>query len=327
MANIPVDETPNINLDMERFETKTPVHSDEMNKRHKQHLDNEKALAFPEFDDGGTVSGISSFPEFLDMVKSKMRIFDFYKNFKAGMQFVLHTGMIVNNAATDNSKLPVSAAVAKDLQDQVTQLYSDYVSRTKANNVQSQLEFTKSLGISGDSYTGSPIWLRSDWNANNGYRAQIGFENRGCNAITLWLDTDGRLRSTNNLNATTTLATTDDLALKSKFYQLGLPQVTLSGTDVIQLGDSIQVPAGQYLIILEAIARSTDNVATSLGVRANGGTLVQGRIPYTAGTHQNLCINSIRTLSSEATITFTAQREATNGEVVFFGGTLSLIRL
>jgi len=125
MANIPVDETPNINLDMERFETKTPVHADEMNKRHKQHLDNEKALAFPEFDDGGTVSGISSFPEFLDMVKSKMRIFDFYKNFKAGMQFVLHTGMIVNNAATDNSKLPVSAAVAKDLQDQVTQLYSD----------------------------------------------------------------------------------------------------------------------------------------------------------------------------------------------------------
>lgn len=57
----------------------------------------------PEFDDSGTVEGISSFPSFLETMKSKMNFFQFFRNLKAGLQFVLHAGQIVNNCVTDNA--------------------------------------------------------------------------------------------------------------------------------------------------------------------------------------------------------------------------------
>ena len=79
----------------------------------------------PEFDDSGTVEGISSFPSFLETMKSKMNFFQFFRNLKAGLQFVLHTGQIVNNCVTDNSSLPLSAAQGKALMDKYTQLYSE----------------------------------------------------------------------------------------------------------------------------------------------------------------------------------------------------------
>ena len=84
-----------------------------------------ESVETPEFDDSGTVSGISSFPDFLNLVKSKMNFFQFFRNFKAGMQFVLHAGQIVNNCVTDNSGLPLSAAQGKVLKDLYTQLYSE----------------------------------------------------------------------------------------------------------------------------------------------------------------------------------------------------------
>lgn len=79
----------------------------------------------PEFDDSGTVEGISSLPSFLETMKSKMNFFQFFRNLKAGLQFVLHTGQIVNNCVTDNSSLPLSAAQGKVLKDLYTQLYSE----------------------------------------------------------------------------------------------------------------------------------------------------------------------------------------------------------
>ncbi|RHO94283.1 hypothetical protein DW020_12380 [Clostridium sp. AF37-5AT] len=79
----------------------------------------------PEFDDSGTVEGISSFPSFLETMKSKMNFFQFFRNLKAGLQFVLHAGHIVNNCVTDNAGLPLSAAQGKVLKDLYTQLYSD----------------------------------------------------------------------------------------------------------------------------------------------------------------------------------------------------------
>lgn len=87
----------------------------------------------PEFDDSGTVEGISSFPSFLEAMKSKMNFFQFFRNLKAGLQFVLHTGQIVNNCVTDNSSLPLSAAQGKALMDKYTQLYSDL--NTTNNNL------------------------------------------------------------------------------------------------------------------------------------------------------------------------------------------------
>lgn len=71
----------------------------------------------PTFDDSGTSEEISSFPEFLDTVKSKMNFFQFFRNLKSGLQFVLHVGSIVNNCVTDNPSLPLSAAQGKALMD------------------------------------------------------------------------------------------------------------------------------------------------------------------------------------------------------------------
>ena len=79
----------------------------------------------PEFDDSGTVEGISSFPSFLETMKAKMNFFQFFRNLKAGLQFVLHAGQIVNNCVTDNAGLPLSAAQGKVLKDLYTQLYSE----------------------------------------------------------------------------------------------------------------------------------------------------------------------------------------------------------
>lgn len=87
----------------------------------------------PEFDDSGTVEGISSFPSFLEAMKSKMNFFQFFRNLKAGLQFVLHAGQIVNNCVTDNAGLPLLAAQGKVLKDLYTQLYSDL--NTTNNNL------------------------------------------------------------------------------------------------------------------------------------------------------------------------------------------------
>ena len=111
----------------------------------------------PEFDDSGTVEGISSFPSFLETMKSKMNFFQFFRNLKAGLQFVLHTGQIVNNCVTDNSSLPLSAAQGKVLKDLYTQLYSD--SQTIANNLSDRL-----YGTTQDITLDQLMKHMSDWN-------------------------------------------------------------------------------------------------------------------------------------------------------------------
>lgn len=111
----------------------------------------------PEFDDSGTVEGISSFPSFLETMKSKMNFFQFFRNLKAGLQFVLHTGQIVNNCVTDNSSLPLSAAQGKVLKDLYTQLYSD--SQTIANNLSDGL-----YGTTQDITLDQLMKHMSDWN-------------------------------------------------------------------------------------------------------------------------------------------------------------------
>lgn len=111
----------------------------------------------PEFDDSGTVEGISSFPSFLETMKSKMNFFQFFRNLKAGLQFVLHTGQIVNNCVTDNSSLPLSAAQGKVLKDLYTQLYSDL--NTTNNNLSNGL-----YGTTQDTTLDQLMKHISDWN-------------------------------------------------------------------------------------------------------------------------------------------------------------------
>ena len=83
-------------------------------------------LLNPEFDDSGSVEGIKSFPDFLKTMVSRSSIFQFMRNAKAGFQFVLHAGQIVNNCVTDRADLPGSAAQLKVLMDLITKLNSDF---------------------------------------------------------------------------------------------------------------------------------------------------------------------------------------------------------
>ena len=89
-----------------------------------EHLNNIEGglsgLYEPEFDDSGTVAGITSFPAFLSKIVSKMNPIAFYKDFKAGMAFVLHAGQLVNNGlCNEPGKYPLDAAFGKTLQDQI----------------------------------------------------------------------------------------------------------------------------------------------------------------------------------------------------------------
>ena len=127
----------------------------------------------PEFDDSGTVSGISSFPDFLNLVKSKMNFFQFFRNFKAGMQFVLHAGQIVNNCVTDNAGLPLSAA----LMDKYTQLYSDL--NTTNNNLSNKVDKTSLSSYALKSDLDSSKLKSMTFTARSDEYAQITIGNPG----------------------------------------------------------------------------------------------------------------------------------------------------
>lgn len=78
-----------------------------------------------EFDDSGATEDIKSFPDFLTKFVTGNKVAVTLRNLKAGLQFVLHAGQIVNNCVTDNAELPLSAAQGKVLKDLYTQLYSE----------------------------------------------------------------------------------------------------------------------------------------------------------------------------------------------------------
>ena len=70
-----------------------------------------------EFDDSGATEDIKSFPDFLTKFVTGNKVAVTLRNLKAGLQFVLHAGQIVNNCMTDNTGLPLSAAQGKVLKD------------------------------------------------------------------------------------------------------------------------------------------------------------------------------------------------------------------
>lgn len=74
------------------------------------------ALGAPEFDDSGTVNGITDFTTYLSTLVSGTSIFNFFRNLKAGFQYVLHVGQLVNNTVTNNDNLPASASAVYKLQ-------------------------------------------------------------------------------------------------------------------------------------------------------------------------------------------------------------------
>ncbi len=122
------------------------------------HLNNTEdgldGLYHPEFDDSGTVEGITSFPEFLSTVVKRMNPIAFYKNFKAGMKYVLHTGSLINNGlCTETGKYAADATqlnpnIANTLAWQVAKVNSDLGDlSTDLSNIHTELTPLKSYYV------------------------------------------------------------------------------------------------------------------------------------------------------------------------------------
>lgn len=95
---------------------------------HNNNMD-EIERALTEFDDSGKAEGITSFTDMLTKLATGNKLAVTLRNLKAGLQFCLHVGSIVNNCVTDNARLPLSAAQGKVLMDAVTKLNSDKLNR------------------------------------------------------------------------------------------------------------------------------------------------------------------------------------------------------
>lgn len=117
-----------------------------------------------------------------------------------------------------------------------------------------------------------------------------------------------------------------DLTKRGTIYTLQLNSITPTDLNEHIISDSVHIPAGNYLIVLNAIARSACSDRVDLNAMYNDNAFIQGRIPNTNGTHMNICMNNALYLP-ESDITFRLKRLATDGEVVFFGGSLLLVYL
>lgn len=174
-----------------------------------EHLNNMEegiqGLYKPEFDDSGTVEGITSFPAFLEKVVSKMNPITFYKNFKAGMSFILHAGQLVNNGlCNEPGKYPLDAAFGKNLQDQITQQNSNIPKQYAALN--NENIFNKPQKINSDTVpaleivsgssgtTNGSLQITAKTDVNPYSRAAANFINNGQINGTLYLHEDGFLR-------------------------------------------------------------------------------------------------------------------------------------
>lgn len=120
------------------------------------HLNNTEdgldGLYHPEFDDSGTVEGITSFPTFLSTVVKRMNPIAFYKNFKAGMKYVLHTGSLINNGlCTETGKY---AADATQLNPNIANTLAWQVAKVNSDLDGFQFYATlEALGITGTNFT------------------------------------------------------------------------------------------------------------------------------------------------------------------------------
>lgn len=107
-----------------------------------------------EFDDSGVTEDIKSFPDFLSKFVTGNKVAITLRNLKAGLQFVLHAGQIVNNCVTDNTGLPLSAAQGKVLKDLIdttnNNLESGYLKIKVYNScirlTQKTVSFTNGIG-------------------------------------------------------------------------------------------------------------------------------------------------------------------------------------
>lgn len=102
----------------------------------RQEFDTEiNGLKNPVFDDSGEVENITNFSSFLSTLVSGMSIFQFFRNLKAGLKFVMDVGMTVNNLESDSPTLPLSAAQGKALKGMFDQLNAELLKQLYSGEI------------------------------------------------------------------------------------------------------------------------------------------------------------------------------------------------
>ncbi len=185
----------------------------------------------PEFDDSGIVEGITSFPDLLDKIRSKMNIFQFYRDLKAGLRFVLHAGQLVNNCTSEATDLPLAAAQGKALWDKITAAVT-------------ALTTHKSSGDhDGRYYTESEI--------NNLLAAKVSKSDLVNNATSAATDKAPTANQVKVLNDRIN-ALNGDLSSRGRTYWSGPENLWIAANTWASGARSIKIPAGNYVISAHA---------------------------------------------------------------------------
>lgn len=84
------------------------------------------------FTDEDLDTGITSFGTYLSKIVSGMKLAKFIRDFKAGMQYVLHKGSLINNGTCNTAgEYALDAAYGKVLRDDIDSLNSSFQNRVK----------------------------------------------------------------------------------------------------------------------------------------------------------------------------------------------------
>ena len=226
----------------------------------------------------------------------------FMQDMRSAARGACYIYQLVSNTTTNNANLPASAAAVY----QLNQAMLNYAPKAHASSAATYGQ--------GNASNYGHVKLA------DGYTSSAGAAANGVAASSKALADAYAVLNTNSQEALAALN------LRGVITELVLEQRTLTGTAEVVFTNSVSISAGTYLVFLNAIARSASSERVDLIARYNGNDFLLGRIPNTNGLHMGICMNSALYLP-ESTITFSAKRQAADGEVVFFGGSLYLIRL
>ena len=105
--------------------------------------------------------------------------------------------------------------------------------KSELNEAKGQFVFTKYAGIQPGTHYNAPIVIKAPYATVNSARAQIGFENQGSNAATLWLALDGSLKLTLNTGQTVEL-------IKKRYFLSYEPQIAVLLYHLRSLNESLR---------------------------------------------------------------------------------------
>lgn len=132
------------------------------------------------------------------------RMYDPFENSGVWKPWIkyLSTSDLTNTDTVNDTTKPLAANVGYALGQELDDIRNGTVV------ISGEHKFTKGILINGTSYNDTPLQLKANYNLNPNMRAGISFENVGTNAVSLYLDIDGKLKYINNSGNIYTITTT-----------------------------------------------------------------------------------------------------------------------